>query len=211
MAAAEQIKAMVSMQDVLGRYGIDVGRGGFISCPFHSEKTASCKIYDNSFYCFGCGAGGDVIRFVMLLFNLEYPQAVQKIDTDFSLGLLKKPTLTKYRLNKQAENTRKVEQEEKERQLSYNKYTFDRLCEYYKWVQKLPDSKARQFDIAFMERLLDKYLDPNVIIKHNVDALLASISTKHREVTPLVGYDGWSNHAAVGGTDVESGDDRRPL
>lgn len=48
-------------------------------CPFHSEKTPSFTVYpaDNSFYCFGCGAGGDPITFIRKRENLDYPDAVE--------------------------------------------------------------------------------------------------------------------------------------
>lgn len=48
-------------------------------CPFHGEKTASFNLYPetNSFYCFGCGAGGDVITFVKRIENLDYMDAVK--------------------------------------------------------------------------------------------------------------------------------------
>lgn len=48
-------------------------------CPFHSEKTPSCTVYKDSqsFYCFGCGAGGDVITFIMRIENLGYIEAVR--------------------------------------------------------------------------------------------------------------------------------------
>lgn len=48
-------------------------------CPFHSEKTPSCHFYEStqSFYCFGCGAGGDVITFIRLIENLDYMDAVR--------------------------------------------------------------------------------------------------------------------------------------
>ncbi|MBC8609787.1 DNA primase [Massilimaliae timonensis] len=54
------------------------GRNQKTLCPFHSEKTPSMVIYPNtqSFYCFGCGAGGDVISFVMRIENLDYVEAV---------------------------------------------------------------------------------------------------------------------------------------
>ena len=61
----EEIKQSVKMPDILSKYGIRPNRAGFISCPFHKEKSASCKIYDDSFYCFGCGIGGDVFDFIM--------------------------------------------------------------------------------------------------------------------------------------------------
>ncbi len=48
-------------------------------CPFHSEKTPSFTVFPSSqnFYCFGCGAGGDVITFVMRMENLDYPSAIK--------------------------------------------------------------------------------------------------------------------------------------
>ncbi len=48
-------------------------------CPFHGEKTASFNLYPetNSFYCFGCGAGGDVITFIKRIENLEYIDAIK--------------------------------------------------------------------------------------------------------------------------------------
>lgn len=55
-------------------------RAGFISCPFHTEKSASCKLYkDNRFHCFGCQADGDVIDFVMKQEGIDFLTAVKKI------------------------------------------------------------------------------------------------------------------------------------
>ena len=55
------------------------GRDNVCLCPFHSEKTPSCHIYTDtqSFYCFGCGAGGDVITFIRLIENLDYIESVK--------------------------------------------------------------------------------------------------------------------------------------
>lgn len=55
------------------------GRNMVGLCPFHGEKTPSFNIYteSNSFYCFGCGAGGDVITFIMRIENLDYIEAVR--------------------------------------------------------------------------------------------------------------------------------------
>ena len=50
-------------------------------CPFHNEKTPSFTVYpeSNSFYCYGCGAGGDVITFVRRMENLDYIEAVKAV------------------------------------------------------------------------------------------------------------------------------------
>ena len=55
------------------------GRNLIGLCPFHGEKTPSFNVYteDSHFYCFGCGAGGDVITFIMRIENLDYVDAVK--------------------------------------------------------------------------------------------------------------------------------------
>jgi DNA primase len=63
--------------------------GGFIRCPFHPEKTPSFSTYDHGqkWKCFGCGESGDVISLVMKLYNLNFGQAIMRLDSDFGLGL----------------------------------------------------------------------------------------------------------------------------
>lgn len=59
---------------------IDVNRSGFIRCPFHAERTPSCKVFqDNKFRCFGCGANGDVIDLVQKINNASFLDAVKFI------------------------------------------------------------------------------------------------------------------------------------
>ncbi len=57
------------------------GRNSVCLCPFHSEKSPSCTVYldvsDPHFYCFGCGAGGDVITFIMKIESLDYVEAIK--------------------------------------------------------------------------------------------------------------------------------------
>ena len=69
------------IETVMGSYVqlIRRGRNYVCSCPFHSEKTPSCTVFtDNqSFYCFGCGSGGDVITFTMKIENLSFTEAVK--------------------------------------------------------------------------------------------------------------------------------------
>jgi len=69
------------IENVMGAYVniIRRGRNFVCSCPFHSEKTPSCTIFTDtqSFYCFGCGAGGDVITFTMKAENLDFTEAVK--------------------------------------------------------------------------------------------------------------------------------------
>ncbi len=65
------------------------GRNMIGLCPFHSEKTPSFNIYpeNGSFYCFGCGVGGDVITFIMKIENLDYIEAVKFLATRAGLSM----------------------------------------------------------------------------------------------------------------------------
>ena len=87
---AADIRRMLTAQQVAEFYGFQVGRSGFMKCPFHQgDHTASLKLYDGDggWHCFGCGAHGSVIDFVMRLFDLNFRQAVLRINADFHLGL----------------------------------------------------------------------------------------------------------------------------
>lgn len=66
-----RIVQAVPMQAAAERYGLSPNSHGWCCCPFHSEKTPSFKIYPGTggFYCFGCGAGGDVVSFAEKLFG----------------------------------------------------------------------------------------------------------------------------------------------
>lgn len=72
----EEIKQMYSMTDVVQRYGFRPNRSGFICCPFHTgDRTASMKLYPDSFYCFACGAAGDIFTFVQRIENKGFKDA----------------------------------------------------------------------------------------------------------------------------------------
>ncbi|WP_298483389.1 DNA primase [uncultured Ruminococcus sp.] len=79
----EQIRAACPMETIAGNYVnlIRRGRHYVCNCPFHSEKSPSCTIFPDtqSFYCFGCGAGGDVITWVRRMENLEFTDAVKQL------------------------------------------------------------------------------------------------------------------------------------
>ena len=89
MDYASEIKRMVSMSEMMEQYGFKLNKAGFCKCPFHSERSASFKAYpgQRGYYCFGCGAHGSVIDFVMRFFGISFGDSIKKINEDFSLGL----------------------------------------------------------------------------------------------------------------------------
>ncbi len=77
----EEVAARNDIEEFIGGY-VQLRRRGRTStglCPFHNEKTPSFHVYPDtaSFYCFGCGAGGDIITFARKINNLEYVEAVK--------------------------------------------------------------------------------------------------------------------------------------
>ena len=77
----DEVKYRNKIEDVIASY-VNLKRAGSNYqglCPFHSEKTPSFTVFPNTetFHCFGCGAGGDVISFIMRAENLGYPGAVE--------------------------------------------------------------------------------------------------------------------------------------
>ena len=81
----ETVKQSVTVREAAERYGIEVKRGGMACCSFHDEKNPSMKLNEEYFYCFGCGATGDVIDLTARLYNLSPKEAAEKLAQDFGL------------------------------------------------------------------------------------------------------------------------------
>ena len=81
----ESIKAAISVKQAAEHYGLKVSRNGMACCPFHNDRHPSLKLNEECFFCFGCGAKGDVIDFVARLFDLSSYEAAQKLAADFGL------------------------------------------------------------------------------------------------------------------------------
>ena len=79
----QELKMKTDIEDVISTYVTLKRRGATLVglCPFHNEKTPSFTVYlaTQSFYCFGCGAGGDAITFVKKIENLDYLDAVKTL------------------------------------------------------------------------------------------------------------------------------------
>lgn len=125
--AVQTIKDRLTMRDVLGYYGYQPNRAGFLCCPFHNEKTPSMKVFDKDYHCFGCNQHGDVITFVQKLFGLSFPDTLKKIDTDFNLGLF--------------------EHISNRKRLDISRQSYQRKKERERQKQEIEDVKNRYWDI----------------------------------------------------------------
>lgn len=94
-----------SLFDWLMKYGIELDKKGFARCPFHNEKTASFRVYkDGTYHCFGCGAHGDVITFVMSMQNISFKEACEILDRDITYSEKRKIYHVKRRQENQKNN-----------------------------------------------------------------------------------------------------------
>lgn len=97
---AEAIKERVSMPDAIALYlPNSTPRHSRIPCPIHAGQNPNLWFSDWGYHCFVCGSGGDVIHFVQHIFGLDFLSALDKLNTDFDLGipLDRKPTLREQR------------------------------------------------------------------------------------------------------------------
>ncbi len=140
--AAALIRQQLTMEQIAGVYLLQERvKKGFICCPFHGERTGSLKLYEDSFYCFGCHAHGDAVDFVGRLLGLTAMEAVQRINEDFSLGL---PVGEGQQLDMRrrleimrAQRAREVEKERREqRRRAYS----DAQDEWAKWAVQMRDN-----------------------------------------------------------------------
>lgn len=87
----ETIKAAVTPRQVAEHYGLRVLRNGMTCCPFHEDRHPSLKLNEDYFFCFGCGASGDVIDFTARLFGISLKDATEKLAADFGISADAKP------------------------------------------------------------------------------------------------------------------------
>ena len=187
-------------------------------CPFHTEKTPSFVVYPEtqSFYCFGCGAGGDVITFIKKISNLEYVEAVKLLASRVGMPMPNEE-------DKAGEMRRKV--------LAINRdaarYFYDQLNkptpeaalarEYWRRRRGLSDDTIRRFGLGYAP---DSYSDLLHYLKgrgYNEEELLESGLVRrsekgnlynlfrHRMITPIIDLRG--NVIAFGGRVL---DDSKP-
>ena len=87
----ESVKAAVPLRQAAENYGLELRRNGMTCCPFHEDRHPSMKLNADYFFCFGCGASGDVIDFTARLFGISPKDATEKLAADFGISVDAKP------------------------------------------------------------------------------------------------------------------------
>lgn len=170
MSIYETVKAAISVKDAAEYYGLKVSRNGMACCPFHNDRHPSLKLNEDYFYCFGCGATGDVIDFTARLFGLSSYEAAQKLVADFGLDPDKPPAAAALRKSKYP-LVRAFRQDELYCRRVLNDYL--RLLEDWR-VRYSPHSSEEKLDDRFVEscQMLD-------YVEHLAD-ILAVGELEHR-------------------------------
>lgn len=166
----EEILNILNMQDILNKYGIKIIKY-MCHCPFHKDNSPSMRIYEKSFYCFSCNRTGDLIEFVKQYFNLNFQEAMEKINFDFNLGLKTKGRISKKRLLEiQKEKELKNKQQEYKRQKIIKKLIeasnhyriYNNIINILKKQITIENWEEKVETISFLQEkieLLDLYID----------------------------------------------------
>ena len=123
----EVVKQSVTVREAAEMYGIAVGRGGMACCPFHDDRHPSLKLNEDYFYCFGCGATGDVIDFTARLYDLSPKEAAEKLAQDFGLAYDSKAPVRRNHVRQKSEAQARKENRE---------HAWRVLADYYHLLRK---------------------------------------------------------------------------
>ena len=96
----DTVKSAITPRMAAERYGLPIRQGNMICCPFHDDRMPSLKLNEDYFYCFGCGAHGDVVALIAQLFNIPPAEAAKKLAADFGITDQKPSVLAKLKRGK---------------------------------------------------------------------------------------------------------------
>ncbi len=135
----ERVKSGVTVLQAVEYYGIKPDVKKMVKCPFHDDSNPSLKLNKDYFYCFGCGAAGDVIELVSRLFNIKPYDAAKKLCSDFGIDLNETESCVSVAPHYPTANV--LGRDEQRYQRVLNKYL--RLLNYWlhEYAPKSPDDK----------------------------------------------------------------------
>lgn len=180
------IKANISTIDAAERYGIEVNGHGMALCPFHNDRHPSLFVADDHYYCYACGAHGDVIDLAARLFDLPMHEAAEKLAADFGLSPGKPPNKLP---NKEIQN-KSIRKSEAQQLKENERLCFSCLSEYYKllqWWKRMyaPAAPGDPIDPRFVEAC--HHLET---VKYHLDLLLIGDFCERTEVVDMMLRDG---------------------
>lgn len=173
---AGKIKSAVTMEAALQRYH-KLGRTrGRTSCPIHGGTNDNLSYDDSRWHCFVCGNGGDVISFVMLLFNLNFKEALRKIGSDFGIALDRPQTREERNRAALAAYIHKLAQKKDETLREYDGFVTTELCLYYRWLSKYRgQNKTIDEQLECVDRMSNQAITGELKIGYDITAMIRSM------------------------------------
>ena len=155
----ESIKAAVTARQAAESFGLTVNRSGMAICPFHEDHTPSLKL-DQRYYCFGCGATGDVIDFTARLLGTSNHNAAQILAERFGINPESQTVITPK--IKSAASLRNLEQ-----RCLFALVQYEKLLRFWKkhYAPKTPEESFHARFVegcrreSFISHLIDEMMD----------------------------------------------------
>ena len=173
----KEIKEYLTVLQAAEQYGIKINRNKMACCPFHDDHHPSMKI-DQNYYCFACGAKGDAVNYVAVLFGLSQFEAAKKINEDFSLGIPIEKTEIRRKQNSGVREKEKVPTKEERIQFlqkKIDKWAKDAtnvLLRYLRWMEFWKEFYKPEFTEEEWHPLFAEALQNESKISYLVDILM---------------------------------------
>ena len=180
MKLYEAVKATVQPKMAAEHYGLEVNHSGMTCCPFHNDRNPSLKLNEDYYYCFGCGAHGDVIDLTAKLFKESNYEAAKRLITDFGIS-----TGEGWEPIRRQSKTPLLQEFQQEYALCVRIMT-DYLYQLKQWKERyVPKTPEEEMDDRFVEACL--MLNS---IEYMTDILMFSEPEKQVEVVEVLMTDG---------------------
>ncbi len=184
-AFLQELKNRCSIEDIISQH-VQLKRAGSNlvgCCPFHSERTPSFTVFLNreNFYCFGCGAGGDVITFIMKMQNVDYITAVEYLAERAGLRM---PEDNQFPKEKRIDRERYYEMNKQAARFFHTALMAPENADALKYItdRGLAHSTLRRFGIGYADTSWDSltgYLMSKGYTKEELrDGFLSGVSQK---------------------------------
>ena len=171
----ESIKAAITAKQAAETFGLTVNRSGMAACPFHEDRTPSLKL-DQRYYCFGCGATGDVIDFTARMLGISNHNAAQTLAERFGINP-ESQTVTTPKI-KPAASLRNLEQ-----RCLFALVQYEKLLRFWKkhYAPRTPEE-------SFYDRFVEGCRRES-FISHLIDEMMDSDPWRRKQVVELLSED----------------------
>ena len=209
----EEIKDRIDIVDFISEYTElkRRGRDWFGKCPFHDERTASFCVTPSkqTYYCFGCGVGGDIITFCMSYLEMGYEETITYLSGLAGINANKTEVCSSVKFFKKMLRTKKAITASAEHKIIdpqiLNKFNYGRIAEWEK--EGIPQSIMQQYGVAYHRQYnpnYDRIVYPVYDLKGNLINIKGrTVCENYNELVPPIPK--YMNYYPVGDLDYFQG------